>query len=182
MKSVSLAILLVGAGIGNAWAANDLIWVFDHDETSGYAGVVAAAEKDKPVPHYSFLITCSQEEDWALYISDLDVKALGDAISKNQQPSFTITSTKAGKAETSEPYYPDISFNQEETRWEYSTMWDIGMLEHLVGVEQVAVKGTGLDVTLPVQAMQESLSKLKGFCASLNSGNASGSKEPNSAP
>jgi hypothetical protein len=182
MKRVSLAILLIGAGIGSASAANDLIWVFDHDETSGYAAVVAAPDKDKPAPHYSFLITCSQEEDWALYISDLDVKALGDTISKNQQPSFTITSTKAGKAETSEPYYPDISFNQEETRWEYSTMWDIGMLEHLVGVEQVAVKGTGLDVTLPLDGMQETLSKLKGFCASLNSGNDSGNKQPNSAP
>jgi hypothetical protein len=182
MRRAGLAIVLTAAGIGSASAANDLIWVFDHDETAGYAGVVSAADKNKPVPHYSFLVTCSQEDDWALYISDLDVKALGDTISKNQQPSFTITSTKAGKAETSEPYYPDISFNQEEVRWEYSTMWDIGMLDHLVGVEQVAVKGTGLDVTLPTEAMQDSLGKLKGFCASLNSGNESGSKQPNGAP
>ena len=139
MKRVSLAVLLTAAGIGSAAAANDLIWVFDHDETAGYAGVVSAADKNNPAPHYSFLITCSQEDDWALYISDLDVKALGDTIGKNQQPSFTITSIKAGTAETSEPYYPDISFNQEETRWEYSTAWDISMFDHLVGVEQVAV-------------------------------------------
>ena len=33
MKRVSLAILLIGAGIGSASAANDLIWVFDHDES-----------------------------------------------------------------------------------------------------------------------------------------------------
>jgi hypothetical protein len=182
MKRLSLAILLSAAGVGNAAAANDLVWVFDHDESAGYAGVVSAAEKSNPEPHYSFLITCSQEDDWALYISDLDVKALGDTIAKNQQPSFTITSTKAGKADTSQPYYPDISFNQEEAHWEYTTMWDIGMLDHLVGVEQVAVKGTGLDLRLPTEAMQDSLGKLKGFCASLNSSNDSGNAQPKGAP
>jgi hypothetical protein len=183
MKRASLTILLMTGGIGSASAASDLTWVFDHDETAGYAGVVSAAEKDKPEPHYSFLITCSAEDDWALYISDLDVKALGDTIAKNQQPSFTITSSKAGKAETSEPYYPDVSFNQQEARWEYQTMWDIGMLEHLVGVDQVSVKGIGLDVLLPTQAMQDSLGQLKGFCTSLNAAvDDSRTKQPNGAP
>jgi hypothetical protein len=179
MKKVSLAILLASSNIGSASAANDLTWVFDHDEAAGYAGVVSAAEKDKPEPHYSFLITCSAEDDWGLYISDLDVRALGDTIAKNQQPSFTITSTKAGKPETSEPYYPDISFNQQEARWEFQTMWDIGMLEHLVGADQVSVKGVGLDMALPTQAMQDSLGKLKAFCTTLNAGgDDSGAKPP----
>ena len=182
MKRVSLAILLTAGGIGGASAASDLTWVFDHDETAGYAGVVSAADKDKPEPHYALIITCSADDDWALYISDLDVKALGDTIAKNQQPSFTITSTKAGKPETSEPYYPDISFNQQEARWEYQTMWDIGMLEHLVGADQVSVKGIGLDVALPTAAMQDSLAKLKGFCTSLNATDDSGNKPPNGAP
>src|SRR5262249_40225060 len=116
MKRISLAVLLTAAGIGDASAANDLIWVFDHDEAAGYAGVIAAADKNSEEPHYSILITCSQEDEWAMYISDLDVKALGDTIAKNEQPTFTISSTKTGKTETSEPYYPDISYNQEEAR------------------------------------------------------------------
>ena len=182
MNRIFLAIMLTAAGIGGASAANDLIWVFDHDDTSGYAGVIAAADKNSEEPHYSILITCSQEDDWALYISDLDVKALGDTIAKNQQPTFTISSTKAGKTETSEPYYPDISFNQEEARWEYSTIWDIGILDHLIDADQIALKGTGIDTTLPTQTMKESLTKLKGFCGSLNSGDQSGTPEPNAAP
>jgi hypothetical protein len=181
MKRISLALLLTAATIGNASAANDLIWVFDHDETSGYAGVIAAADKNTEEPHYSILITCSQEDDWALYISDLDVKALGDTIAKNEQPTFTIASTKAGKTESSEPYYPDVSFNQEEARWEYSTIWDIGILDHLVDADQIALKGTGVDSTLPTQAMKESLGKLKAFCGSLNADD-SGTAKPNAAP
>jgi hypothetical protein len=82
-----------------------------------------AADKKSEEPHYSILITCSHEDDWAMYISDLDVKALGDMIAKNEQPTFSIASTKAGKTESSEPYYPDIGFNQAEGRWEYSTIW-----------------------------------------------------------
>jgi hypothetical protein len=182
MKRIFLAIVLSVAGLGTASAAGDLIWVFDHDDTSGYAGVIAAADKNSEEPHYSMLITCSQEDDWALYISDLDVKALGDTIAKNQQPTFTISSTKAGKTETSEPYYPDVSFNQEEARWEYSTIWDIGILDHLIDADQISLKGTGLDTTLPTQSMKESLTKLKAFCASLNSGEQSNPPAPNGAP
>lgn len=194
MKRISLALLLTAAAIGSASAAGeaatnppaadavkDQIWVFDHDEASGYAGVIAAADKSSEEPHYSILITCSQEDDWAMYISDLDVKALGDTIAKNQQPTFAVSSTKAGKTETSEPYFPDIAYNQEETRWEYSTIWDIGILDHLADADQMALKGTGLDVTLPTQSMKESLSKLKTFCASLNADD-SGNPQPNSAP
>jgi hypothetical protein len=182
MKRISLALLLTAAGIGNASAAGDLIWIYDHDEASGYAGVIAAADKKSEEPHYSILITCSQEDDWAMYISDLDVKALGDTIGKNGQPTFTISSTKAGKTETSEPYYPDISYNQEESRWEYSTIWDIGILDHLIDADQMALKGTGLDAPLPTEGMKDSLSKLKAFCGSLNSGGDSGTPEPNAAP
>jgi hypothetical protein len=182
MTRASLAILLMAGGITSASAASDLTWVFDHDEAAGYAGVVSAADKNNPEPHYPLLITCSAEDDWALYISDLDVKALGDTIAKNQQPSFTITSTKAGKSETSEPYYPDISFNQQEARWEYQMMWDIGMLDHLLGADQVSVKGVGLNLTLPSEAMRDSLGKLKGFCTSLNAGDQSGSKPSNGSP
>jgi hypothetical protein len=178
---LSLALLITLAGIGTASAAADQIWVFDHDEAAGYAGVMAAADKNKEEPHYAILITCSQEDDWAIYVSDLDVKALGDTIAKNQQPSFTISSTTAGKTETSEPYYPDISFNQEEARWEYSTVWDISMLDHLANADQMALKGTGIDVTEPTQSMKETLGKLKTFCTSLNA-DESGTPKPNSAP
>ena len=181
MNRLFLAFLLTAAGAGSASAANDLIWVFDHDEASGYAGVIAAADKNSEEPHYSILLTCSQEDDWAMYISDLDVKALGDTIGKNEQPTFTISSTKTGKTETSEPYYPDISYNQEESRWEYSTIWDIGILDHLVDADQMVVKGTGLNATLPADGMKDSLSKLKTFCASLNA-DETGAPKPNAAP
>lgn len=180
-KRISLALLVTVAGIGSAAAAGDQIWVFDHDEAAGYAGVMAAADKDKEEPHYSILITCSQEDDWSIYISDLDVKALGDTIAKNQQPTFTISSTKAGKTDTSEPFMPDISFNQDESRWEYSTTWEISLLDHLVDADQIALKGTGLDATEPTQSMKESLGKLKAFCTSLTA-DESGTPKPNSAP
>jgi hypothetical protein len=169
MKRIGLAILISAVGIGSAAAAGDLTWVFNHDDTAGYAGVVATADKDKEEPHYSFLLSCSQEDDWALYLSDLDVKALGDTIAKNEQPSFTLVSTKGGKSETSDPYYPELSYNQEEARWEYSADWDTDMLAKLVGADRLAIKGTGVDLPLPTQAMQDSLGKLKAFCDKLNS-------------
>jgi hypothetical protein len=45
----------------------------------------------------------------------------------------------------------------------------------------VALKGTGLDTTLPTEAMKDSLSKLKAFCGSLNA-DEMGTPEPNAAP
>ena len=50
MNRLFLVFLLTAAGIGKASAANDMIWVFDHDEASGYAGVIAAVDKNAEQP------------------------------------------------------------------------------------------------------------------------------------
>jgi hypothetical protein len=177
MKKLCATLLLTVLPLAAAHAAGPLQWRFDHDESAGFLGVTDSTEADNPEAHYSFLMTCSTEDEWAIYVSDIDVKALGDVIAKNQQPTFTISTTRDGKTEESEPYYPDISFNSEESRWEYSTPWDTTILDHLVGVQSVKLKGTGLDVQLPQTGLADSVKGFKAFCDTLDTGGGEGGGE-----
>lgn len=176
MKRLCATLLLTALPLA-AHAAGPLQWRFDHDESAGFLGVTDSAQADNPEAHYSFLMTCSTEDEWAIYVSDIDVKALGDVIAKNQQPTFTIATTKDGKSEESEPYYPDISFNSEESRWEYSTPWDTTILDHFMGVQSVKLKGTGLDVELPQTGLADAVKGFKAFCDTLDTGGGEGGGE-----
>jgi len=174
MKKLCATLLLTAMPLATAHAAGQLQWRFDHDESAGFLGVTDSTQADNPEAHYSFLMTCSTEDEWAIYVSDIDVKALGDVIAQNHQPTFTIATTKDGKTEESEPYYPDISFNSEESRWEYSTPWDTTILDHLADVQSVKLKGTGLDVELPQAGLADSVKGFKTFCDTLDTGGGDG--------
>lgn len=174
MKKLCATLLMTVLPLAGAHAAGQLEWRFDHDEGAGFLGVVNSEEADNPEPHYPFLMTCSTEDEWSIYLSDIDVKTLGETIAKNEQPTFTIVTTKDGKDTESQAYYPDISYNQEEAKWEYSTTWDTTTLEHLVGVQEIKVKGTGLDATFPKTGMDEAIKSFKDFCAALDAGGGEG--------
>ncbi len=98
------------------------------------------------------------------------MRPLGETIAKNEQPTFLIATTKDGKTTESQAYYPDISYNQEEAKWEYSSTWDTTTLDHLAEVEEIRVKGTGLDNALPKTGMAEAMKGFKDFCAALDTG------------
>jgi hypothetical protein len=170
MKKLCATLLMTVLPLAGAHAAGQLEWRFDHDEGAGFLGVVNSVEADNPKPHYPFLMTCSTEDEWSIYISDIDVKALGETIAKNEQPTFLIATTKDGKTTESQAYYPDISYNQEEAKWEYSSTWDTTTLDHLAEVEEIRVKGTGLDNALPKTGMAEAIKGFKDFCAALDTG------------
>jgi hypothetical protein len=168
MKKLSVALLMSTATLHGARAAEDLTWYFDHDEGSGFLAVVAEKDANSPEPHYPFLMSCSDSDDWNMVISDVDPKELGASIAGNQQPTVSLETTKDGKTEESEAFYPDISFSQTESVWEYSTIWDLATIEHLATVDEIRVKGTGVDRVLPTKAMKKSLEDFKTFCAGLN--------------
>ncbi len=170
MKKLCATLLMTVLPLAGAHAAGQLEWRFDHDEASGFLGVVDSTEAENPQPHYPFLMTCSTEDQWAIYVSDIDVKTLGETIARNGQPSFTIATTKGGKSEESQAYYPDITYNQEEAKWEYSSTWDATTLDHFAGVDEIKIKGTGLDATLPKMGMADAIKSFKDFCASLDTG------------
>jgi len=174
MKKLTATLLLTVLPLCGAHAAGQMQWRFDHDDSAGFLGVTDSTQADNPEAHYSYLMTCSTEDEWAIYVSDIDVKALGDVIAKNQQPTFTIATTVNGKAEESEPYYPDISYNQEESRWEYSSAWDTTILDHLAGAQSIKLKGTGLDVDLPQTGLADALKGFKQFCDALDTGGGGG--------
>ncbi|MBN8996478.1 MAG: hypothetical protein J0H94_14755 [Rhizobiales bacterium] len=174
MKKLYATLLLTVLPLATAHAAGPMQWRFDHDDSAGFLGVTDSTQADNPEAHYTYLMTCSTEDEWAIYVSDIDVKALGEVIAQNQQPTFTIATTVNGKSEESEPYYPDISYNQEESRWEYSSAWDTTILDHLAGAQSIRLKGTGLDIELPQTGLADSLKGFKQFCDTLDTGGGEG--------
>src|SRR4029079_10678392 len=114
--------------------AGDLTWHFFKDDqgSSGVLAVLDADEIDSPEPHYPFLLSCSLDQEWTMFVSDVDAKALGETIAGGEQPTFALVLSAGGNTTNSGDYFPEISFGQMEGVWQYSTVWDLSLLDQLV--------------------------------------------------
>ena len=166
MRKISLALATSVAAVGPAAAQTpSMTWYVYTDETpSAFLAVLAEGEIDSPEPHYPFLMTCAPDQEWMMMVSNIDAKQLGTTIANGEQPIFSlVVSTPSGKEERSD-YYPDMSFSQMAGLWEYSTIWDLGALDHLVAAKEIRIRGTGIDMALPTKAMTELLKQFKSSC------------------
>jgi hypothetical protein len=169
--------LAIAAALGTLFAVpaaaeeQNLIWYYFHDDQapSAFLAVVAEGEEDSPEPHYPLLLTCSLDDEWNMIVSDVDPKVLGTTIANGEQPTFALVTDKDKSAEDSGEYFPVISFSEMEGLWEYSSIWDLGALDHLVAAETVSIKGTGIERALPQKALKETVTQFKAFCEHLDS-------------
>jgi hypothetical protein len=163
--------------------AGDLTWhVYSDDAQSGLLAVVDEDEIESPEPHYPFLMSCAADQEWTMFVSDIDAKRLGETIAEGDQPTFSLSATTSGKTAASGDFFPEISFSQMETVWEYSSIWDLGVLDHLLEADRVAIKGTGIDLNLPTKAMKAALAEFKAFCDKLGAPDATEPAPDNGAP
>ena len=144
----------------------DYIWkVFGGDGAPASLLVIDKSRADDPEAHYKFFLSCTAAEPWIMNVSEVDAKALGKAIADGGQPSFGLVLD--GKTEDSGGYKPDIIYNQADSVWEYSTSWDLSLLDALSLATEIGIKGTGVDMKLPPEGMAAALSRFKADCNAL---------------
>lgn len=159
--------LVFAAAPSVAATASGYVWKsFGGDGASASLLVIDKNNADDPEAHYKFYLGCTVSEPWTMNISDVDNKALGQAIADNKQPTFQLVVN--GKAEGEEgAYTPDIIFNQEDSVWEFSTNWDLSLLDPMLAATEIAITGTGVDLTLPTEGMKDAITQFKADCEAL---------------
>jgi hypothetical protein len=148
--------------------AGTFIWkAYGGDGASASLLVLDKSQVDNPEAHYKFFMSCTAAEPWMMNVSEIDAKQLGTAIAGGGKPTFGLLID--GKSDGGEDggYTPDIVYNQTDSVWEYSTNWELPLLDGLSTATEIAVKGTGIDVKLPTEGMKEALTQFKSDCEAL---------------
>ncbi len=162
---VTFAVVAFSA-FGPAQAA-DLVWVFNQDEESAFIGVVESASKDDAEADYPFFMNCASTGDQTTVVSDVDAKALGEAIAKGDVPTFAYVLDNASPADDGDEI-SDIRFDEMAGVWQYivnGADYDL-----LLTAEKIRIAGAGVDLALPQQDMTTTLQKFKDACDALASG------------
>lgn len=164
----ALPIIALPAVAGADYSAANATWrAYGGDGASASVLVVNKDEADNPEAHYVFFMSCTAVEQWMMNASDIDAKVLGTTIADGGQPSFGLVLDGKADVDSGGGYFPDIIFNQLDGVWEFSTNWDLGLLDTMLAAKEIGVKGTGIDRKLPTDGMQAALTKFKGDCESL---------------
>jgi hypothetical protein len=157
--------------------ANATWRAYGGDGASASILVVNKDEADNPEAHYVFFMSCTAVEPWMMNASDIDAKVLGTTIADGGQPSFGLVIDGKADVDSGGGYFPDIIFNQLDGVWEYSTNWDLGLLETLLAAKEIGVKGTGINRKLPTDGMDAALAKFKTDCEALRGTTDEGESE-----
>lgn len=148
-------------------AAGDLVWRSVQDDGFAFVGVVDAAEADADEAHYPFSMTCSLETGDETVVSDIDAKALGEAIARGDVPSWWFILDGAANDETGGEV-SDIRFGQMEGVWEYVVYGEFSQL--LRDAKAASIAGVGVNLDLPAAGMTDALAKFSDACGSLDGG------------
>jgi hypothetical protein len=140
---------------------------FGGDGASASVMVVDKKEADDPEAHYKFFLSCMAAEPWMMNISDIDAKELGKTISDGGRPTFSLMLDGKAAGGDDGGYTPDVVYNQMDKVWEYSTNWELPLLDTVSTAKEIAVKGTGIDIKLPTDGMKEALTQFKTDCEAL---------------
>jgi hypothetical protein len=160
------------AAILPIWAAHaeeakNYVWhVYHGADPAASLAVVDKAEVDADEAYWPFFIQCSIDEPWTMTVAGVDAKTLGAAIAAGTPVDFAfIIDGKSGEGDAG-GYFPELSFSQMDSEWDYSVEWDLSMLNRLLTAKTLAVKGTGVDKPLPSEGMAAALTEFKGLCES----------------
>jgi hypothetical protein len=162
---VSLAAVAF-CSFGPAHAA-DLVWVFNQDEESAFIGVVESAVKDDAEADYPFFMNCASTGDETTVVSDVDAKALGEAIAKGDVPTFAYLLDDAPPTDDGGEI-SDIRFDEMAGVWQYivnGADYDL-----LLTAAKIRIAGAGVDFELPQKDMTATLQKFKDACDALVAG------------
>lgn len=157
----AVAALVLG-GLAPAHAA-DLAWQFSQDDESAFLGVVDAASKESD-QNYLFYMSCAATGDETTVVSNVDNKALGEAISKGQVPAISYL-LDGQKQDDNGGSVVDIRFDEMSGSWQYiipGADYDL-----LLTAKDIRIKGVGVDLQLPQKDLADSLQKLKSACDGL---------------
>ena len=156
---LATAAAFVLGGLGPAYAAN-LIWQFGQDDESAFLGVTDSAAKQGG-ESFPFYMSCALTGDQTTVISNVDAKALGEAIAKGQVPSVSYLLDGQQKDDSGGAVV-DIRFDEMTGSWQYliaGADYDL-----LLTAKDVRIKGVGVDLQLPQQDLTANLQKLKDVC------------------
>jgi hypothetical protein len=168
LAAVSAAALLAPSAVSAEDAGAVYTWkAYGGDGASASVMVVDKKEAEDPEAHYKFFLSCMAAEPWMMNVSDINAKELGKAIEDGGRPTFSLMLD--GKAEGGDDggFTPDIVFNQMDGVWEFSTNWELPLLDTVGAAKEIAVKGTGVDIKLPTDGMKEALTQFKADCEAL---------------
>ena len=163
-------------GLNPAHAAN-LVWQFSQDDESAFLGVVDSAAKEGD-ESYPFYMSCAATGDETTVISNVDPKALGESIAKNEVPAISYLLDGQQQDDTG-GVVADIRFDEMSGSWQYliaGADYDL-----LLTAKTVRIKGVGVDLALPEQDMTASLQKLKDACDGLVSSDVGDGTDQNGA-
>jgi hypothetical protein len=159
--------IVLSPGPAPAAEAATYVWkAFGGDGAAASLLVIDKTKADDPEAHYKFYLSCTTDEPWTLNVSDIDAKALGSAVADKSPPSFRIVVDGKSGGED-EGFSPDIVFNALDEVWEYSTNWDLSLLDTLSAATEIGIRGTGVDEKLPTEGMKEAVATFKGACEAL---------------
>ncbi len=157
-------------GLSPAHAAN-LSWQFSQDDESAFLGVVDGATQEGE-GDYLFYMSCAATGDETTVISNVDPKALGQAIAGGTVPAVAFI-LDGQPQDDSGGAVADIRYDEMSGSWQYLLVgadYDL-----LLTAKSIKVKGVGVDLQLPEQDLTASLQKLKDACDGLLSTSDDGS-------
>jgi len=151
-----------------ASAADGEIWrVYPVDGGGGTIAALAPGEADSPEPYWGFSMTCLPSQDWTANVSGIDAKALANAIAGGDSITVAVIADDNPDRTPISGFFPTISFGQMYGEWEYAFSFDLDSLDELGSAETLAVKGTGVDFSLPTDGTEDAFSKFRGLCVAL---------------
>ena len=157
----TFAAFLLG-GLGSAHAA-DLTWQFSQDDESAFLGVVEGDAQDGE-GDYVFYMSCASTGDETTVVSNVDAKALGQAIAKGDVPSISFVLDGQAQDDGGGAV-ADIRFDEMSGSWQYflaGADYDL-----MLTAKSIEVKGVGIDLKLPDKDLTASLQQLKSACDAL---------------
>jgi hypothetical protein len=154
-----------------AWEAHNYIWhVYHDDEPTASLAMVDQAEVDAEDAYWPFFMRCSLGEPWTAVISGIDAKELGNAIATHQPVGFSFVVDGKTSDDEGGRYVPELSFSQLDGEWNYLIEWDFTLLNRLARANTLAIRGTGLDKSLPSEGLAAAFTWFEKVCGSFDDG------------
>ena len=110
-------------------------------------------------------------QDWTANVSGIDARALGSAISADESITVAVIADDNPDRTPISGFFPAISFGEMYGEWEYAVPFGLDALDELGSAETLAVKGTGVDFSLPSKDTEAAFAQFRALCAALPAAN-----------
>jgi hypothetical protein len=167
LAAVSVAPLFAPLAASAEDTANYTWKAYGGDGASASVMVVDKKEADNPEAHYKFFLSCMAAEPWMMNISDINAKELGKTIEDGGRPTFSLLLDGKSEGAGDGGFTPDLVYYQMDNVWEFSTNWELPLLDTVGAAQEIAIKGTGVDIKLPTDGMKAALTQFKTDCQAL---------------